>query len=80
MSDPLRSDRPAIARGRVARTPVSADDELIVTIDDFSGEHEYNVPPGQWDGSSPLPVEGDACLVLRDSESDRWVPMIVRST
>jgi len=61
--------------GRVARTPTSDQDNLIVVIPDFSQMFPKTVPPGQWIHGSSLPPINAQCLVVLDENDDAWVPL-----
>ena len=62
-------------RGRIARTPASDADSLIVVLPDFSMAFPRTVPSAQWEHASNLPVLNASCLVVLDENDDAWVPL-----
>ena len=63
-------------RGYVKKPPASNSDAMVVAVQDFSGEHVFTVPAGQWEPrGTELPVADAKCLIVFDSRDDAWVPM-----
>jgi hypothetical protein len=65
--------RPTVARGRVAKAPATTADPLTVTLENYSGLYEYEVPATNWLSGATPPSTGDVVLVMFDDDGDAWV-------
>ena len=64
-----------VARGQIARAPVSDADTLYVVTPDLSLALAYEVPSAQWAHASNLPAVGTECVLVFDEQGDAWVPI-----
>lgn len=73
---PSPSGRASTLRGRVIQTPASDTDTLHVIAQSYSGDFDYEVPPGQWvPRGTETPTEGSLCLIVIDDLGDVYVPV-----
>jgi len=67
-----RPAQPQVLRARIFRAPTGPNDSLTVIALNYTSDHDYEAPAGQWT-SPTLPAAGDECVLLLDDDGDAWV-------